>query len=216
VPLRGRKSDWFPDLLAIGSVGYYHLFSKCTTPCNNNLTAYPRQVVGAASIADAAAGGGAGVVIPSSIGTDQLAAGGLAIDRARFNVTYFLTIYKDLSFANTWELLLPFKASFDAESVPIANGSVPLGPSVTALNPQTTFDVSLSYLLFDTARIDVGYQNITPELNDNSGQRNSVFYTPAGSAFYGNVSVYLDNLIDKAMTPPDKKAALGAGRFHVR
>jgi hypothetical protein len=215
VPLAGSKSDWFPDMLALGSLGYYHLFSRCTTPCNDNLDAYPRQVAGVATIADAAGGGGAGVVLPSSVGDDQLAGAGLALDKARFNVTYFLTIYKDLSFANTWDLLLPFKREFPSTTVSIPTGPVQLAPSITALNPVTTFDVSFSYLLFNTARIDVGYQNITPELVDNAGQRTSVFYAPGGAAFYGNVSVYLDNLIDKAMNPPDKKEALGMGRFHV-
>ncbi len=83
------------------------------------------------------------------------------------------------------------------------------------VNPTTTFDVSLSYLLFNTTRIDLGYQSISPELVDNAGQRVSVFWTPA-AVFYGNVALYIDTLIDKAMSPPDKKQALRAGRFRAR
>ena len=215
LPLRGSKADWFPDVLAFGTVGYYHQFSKCFQPCNDDLDAYPRQVTGVATYADAQQDGGAGVAQPASVADDVLAGASLPIDKARFNVTYHLSIYKGLSFANTWDLLLPFKHQFPSTTVATPTGNVPIGPSVTVVNPVTTFDVALSYLIFSTVRIDIGYQNITPELIDNSGRRVSVFYTPGGSAFYGNVSVYLDNLIDEAMSPPDKKAALGAGRFHA-
>ena len=43
LPLAGSKSDWFSDVLAFGTVGYYHLFSKCYAPCNNIAGSYPRQ-----------------------------------------------------------------------------------------------------------------------------------------------------------------------------
>ena len=71
------------------------------------------------------------------------------------------------------------------------------------------------YLLFNTTRIDLGYQATSPELLDNAGQRVSIFWTPA-SVFYGNVSVYIDSLIDKAMNPPTKQQALSGGRFHLQ
>ncbi len=96
---------------------------------------------------------------------------------------------------------MPVKHQFSGNScgVHIDTGcSGALGPSVTALNPITTFDVSLSYVLFNMARIDVGYQNVSPELVDNQGKRQSIFASP-DSSFYGNVSIYIDTILDKAL-----------------
>ncbi len=180
-------------------------------PATPSRPAYQRQA-GPANLADASSG--ATVVLPETSSDDQLAGGSLPIDRARFNLTYYLTIYKDLSLGNTWEIVAPFKHQFPATStVTTPTGTAPLTGSVTVVNPQTTFDISLSYVLFETARIDIGYQNITPELNDNMGARNSVFYTPGGSELYGNVSLYIDSLLDKAKGPEPRRA-LAQGRFH--
>ena len=207
LPLAGNKSDWFPDVLVFGSAGYSHLFSKCYVSCNGGAPAqYPRQI----------AGGAAGDVAATTAQSDQLGASSLAIDKATLNLTYYLSIYKDLSLGNTWAFQAPFKHSLAEATIGgVPTGNVTIPASYTgSLNSTTTFDVSLSYIIFNTARVDLGYQNITPELNDNLGARNSVFYTPGGSAFYGNVALYIDSLIDKAINPPDKKTALSLGRFH--
>jgi hypothetical protein len=206
VGLRGSKSDWFPDVLMFGSVGYSHLFAKCFISCNGGAPAqYPRQQ----------AGNAAGDVPAAQNASDQLGGASFAFDKVALNFTYYLSIYKDLSLGNTWGIQMPFKHSLEMTTIGTPTGTVGIPASyVGSLNPQTTFDVSLSYVLFDTARIDLGYQNITPELNDNGGQRISVFYSLAGSAFYGNVALYIDNLIDRAVHPPTKKAALSLGRFH--
>jgi hypothetical protein len=206
VGLAGSKSDWFPDVLAFGSVGYSHLFSKCYISCNGGAPAlYPRQQ----------AGNAAGDVASAQNASDQLGGASFAIDKVALNLTYYLSIYKDLSLGNTWAIQMPFKHSLEGNSIGIPTGQVPIAPSyMGSLNPQTTFDVSLSYVLFNTARVDLGYQNITPELNDHGGQRISVFYSLAGSAFYANVALYIDSLIDRAIHPPEKKTALSLGRFH--
>lgn len=205
--LAGSKSDWFPDVLGFGTIGYAHTFSKCTTACNGGAPAsYDRSV--------AQLGTPAGQDIANSEArSDQLSASRLALDKMKFNVTYYLSIYKDLSLGNTWELLVPFKSQLSNATVTnTPTGPVSVGGSSAPIVPTTTFDLSLSYLLFNTTRIDVGYQNITPELLDNAGRRVSVFWSPA-AAFYGNVALYIDTLIDKAMTPPEKKSALAVGRF---
>jgi hypothetical protein len=218
LPLAGNKSDWFPDVIAFGTFGYYHLFSKCVTACNPIAATYPRSN-GSGNYAGGVSDGNSSVTLPNTTPDDQLAAAALAIDKFKLNLTYYLTIYKDLSLGNTWEIMFPPKQSLSATNINIPTGPVPIGQSDTgSLNPVTTFDVSLSYLLFNTARIDLGYQNITPELNDHTGTRNSVFYSVGGSAFYGNVAVYIDSLIDKALnkqTPAEPRRRLAEGRFHA-
>jgi hypothetical protein len=206
IGLAGSKSDWFPDGLAFVSAGYSHLFSRCYLSCNGGAPAqFPRQL----------AGNTAGDVASVQSFSDQLSAASLAIDKVTFNFTYYLSLYKDLTFGNTWAIQAPFKHAFSSTTVGTLTGAAPIAASYPGeINPVTTFDVSFSYVLFNTARIDLGYQNITPELLDNNGQRNNVFYSIGGSAFYGNASLYIDNLIDKAMNPPDKKTALSLGRFH--
>jgi hypothetical protein len=206
LPLAGKKSDWFAGLLAYGTVGYAHTFSRCTTPCASGAQEnIPRQVVGTSG----------GDLASVDVRSDQLSGGRLAIDKVKLNLTYFLDIYKDLSFANTWEISFPFKGDLGGGAVNnISTGPMTVGSSTAPLNPVTTFDVSLAYLLFDTVRIDIGYQSISPELLDNAGQRVSVFWTPA-SVFYGNVNLYIDTLLDKAMNPPTKKQAQALGRFHA-
>ncbi len=109
--------------------------------------------------------------------------------------------------------MLPFKHQFSPTTITTPTGTVPLGTSTMgSLNPTTTFDISLSYVLFHTVRLDFGYQNVTPELVDNMGTRNSVFYSPGGATFYGNVSLYIDSLLDKALSPSDPKKT-SQGRF---
>lgn len=200
LPLAGSKSDWFPDLLAFGSVGYSHLFSNGYSATNSNVESYFRQAPDG-----------------SAYRSDLLGLSSFAIDKARFNLTYYLTIYKDLSLGNTWEIQAPFKHSFPGTSISTPTGPVAVGSSNTGnLNPVTTFDVSLSYLLFNTARIDLGYQNVTPELLENKGERVSVFWSPAAT-FYGNVTLYVDSLIEKgtAPDPTQKRKGVAMNRFGV-
>jgi hypothetical protein len=204
LPLAGSKSDWFSDVLAVGTVAYSHLFSKYTTPSDTGPSA---ASLGAQNPVEAPDG----TVSP----LDQLSATRFQSEKLRLNLTYFLTIYKDLSFANTWEVLVPFKPAFTQTSVVISTGTAPLPQSPVSPNPITSFDVSLSYALFNTARVDLGYLNMTPELVDNAGRRVSVFYSPS-AVFYGNVAVYFDSLIERAMnkTPADqRKKRIADNRF---
>lgn len=194
------KSDWLSDIYLVGGVGWTHLFARSYTPTNEVVgVQQPRQ-------------GPDGAVIPN----DQLVMSSFAMDNARLDLAYYITIYKDLSFNNSWEILLPFKHQFPATDVTnIATGPVHVGASNVVLNPITTFDIGLSYSLFNMARIDLGYQNITAQLNDNRGKRRSVFYGP-DAAFYTNVSVYIDSILDKAFDltggPTARRAAKAAQR----
>lgn len=182
IPL-ASKSDWFSDTFIIGIAGWSHLFARSYTPTN--------EVIGQQRPRTGPDG------LTSS--NDQLSGTSLAMDNARFLAAAYTTIYKDLSFNLSAELLLPFRHQFGAvECVQTSTGCASLDPSVTKLNPVTTFDVGISYTLFGLTRIDLGYQNITPQLADNRGARRSFFYGPDSAAFYTNVSVFVDSLLDKA------------------
>jgi hypothetical protein len=192
LPLAGPKSDWFSDVFALTSFGYSHLFAKSYTAANSNIS----------QVARTAPDG-------SENRSDQLSGASMAADKVKLNLTYYLTIYKDLSLANTWEISVPFKRSFDATCVNIPTGPACVGESNKGtINPVTTFDIGLSYTFFNYARLDVGYTSTSPELGDNGGKRRTIFYGP-DAVFYGNVSVYLDTILDKTLglTEPEKKTA---------
>lgn len=198
LPIAGPKSDWFSDIFIIGSVSWNHLFSQATTPVNAGIEAQ-RPRLGADGL---------------EYRSDQLSLSGFSRNSAALNFTYYLTIYKDLSLGNTWGISVPDKYSFGpVPCVNLQTGCVMLPASNKgSLNPVTTFDIGLSYTLFNTARIDLGYQSISPELGDYGGKRRPIFYGP-DSSFYGNVSVYLDTIIDKLRNPTEAKAKLASGRF---
>ena len=198
LPLAGPKSDWFSDIFIIGSVGWNHLFSQATTPVND-IAALQRPRQGADGL---------------DYRSDQLSLSGFSRNSAAVNFTYYLPIYKDLSLGNTWGISVPDKYAFSAvPCVAISTGCVMVPASMKgSINPVTTFDIGLSYTLFNTARIDLGYQSISPELGDNAGKRRSIFYGPDAS-FYGNVSIFIDTFLDKAANSSDPKKRLAGGRF---
>jgi hypothetical protein len=198
LPLAGSKSNWFPDLLATGSVGWSHLAARCYDPCNTNIAPLnPRQAPDG-----------------SLVYSDLLSFHSFAEDTVRLNFTYFLTLYKDLSLANTWAIQIPLDHQYPPAAIDISTGKVQLPASFVPVVPITTFDIGLSYALFNTARIDLGYVHVTPELLDNMGHRVNFFYSPT-AMFYGNVSVYIDSLIDRALNnaPADHRRRIGESRF---
>jgi hypothetical protein len=186
------KSDWFSDIFILGLAGWSHFFTKGTTPVNSIIPSIrPRQ----GGIGGVKEGG----IDTSAIEQDQLSGAFLAHDAVRLNLTYYLTIYKDLSFGNSWEVSFPFKYTGSATCVQTSTGCAPVPESnMGSRNYATTFDVGFSYVLFNTARIDLGYQNSTVALDDNMGKRRNIFYGP-DSAFYTNVSIYIDAILDKTL-----------------
>lgn len=199
--LRGKKADLLPDVLGFATFAWNHTFWNADVCTNSAFNAIPQAVA----------------TIDNTVGTDETPTGAyLAHDTLKFNLTYFLTIYKDLSFGNIWEIDLPYKYGASAACVAIENGQcVNPGSAITNVNtmvPITTFDVSLSYLLYDVVRLDVGYTNQTLQLAED-GTRRSVFYSP-DAIFYGNVAIYLDNIFDKAKAAVEARKEYGQGRFH--
>lgn len=195
------KSDWFSDVFIIAVTGWSHLFSKGDTPVNETI-GLQRPRMGPDGIAAF---------------NDQLSGTSVARNNARFLLAMYPTIYKDLNLNLSADLVLPFKQKFGAVScVQLATGCVALGESMTALNPVTTFDIGVSYTLFNMTRIDLGYQHSTAQLDgDNAGKRRSFFYGP-DAAFYTNVSVYIDSILDKTFNltggPTAGRAAKAASK----
>jgi hypothetical protein len=211
--LRGPKADWFPDVLGFTTFTWNHNFTRGDVATNSNFDTLIRTVAFPTPPSQQCYSGECNV----TEGTDNSTAGGyLTHDTLKFNFSYYLTLYKDLSFGNSWEIDLPYQYGAGAACVLVENNQcVQPGNAIGNVNtmvPATTFDVSLSYLLYNVVRIDAGYLNNTSQLAED-GTRRSVFYSP-DAVFYGNVAIYLDNIIDKVKTANEQKKQLGGGRFH--
>ena len=211
--LAGSKSDWFPDVFLLGSVGWGHLFSRAYTPTSTELavTQRPRQV---------SCNGEAGC---SSDASDQLSGVSFAHDTLRLAGAFYFSVYKDvLTFGNYWEISERYKYVFadTCVNLPTTPGCEPEGrlADAVARSVQTTFDVSFSYNLLDNlGRVDFGYTNSANQIGEN-GLRRSVFYSP-DAQFYVNLSAYLDGIYDKAASGKDAgtKQRIGAlPRFNVQ
>lgn len=190
------KTDWFSDTFLIAVGGYSHVFSKCYTACNERI-GFQRPRMDQSG---------------NAIFNDTLSATSLAADNARFFAAAYTTVYKDLSLNFAMEILLPFRRSFSPTEIQTPTGAVAVDRSNVRLIPTTTFDVGFSYTLFNMTRIDLGYQNVTSQFGDNAGKRVSVFYS-ADAAFYTNVSVFLDSILDKAFNLTGGPTAARAARI---
>ncbi len=192
VKLKGTKSDWFPNALVVAGASYQHLFARSYDPTLANTVRVRQDAYG------------------GNIDSDQLNMTSFNQDQLKFTFIYYLTIWKDLSFGNAWGLTVPFKHQFTPTScdtfvqnegcVSVPNGghgtgaAAALGPTLGV--PITNFDVSLSYDFLGLGRLDVGYNNETPELGY-GGQRTNVFYNVETAQFYVDVVAYLDGIYDK-------------------
>ena len=192
LPLAGSKSDWFPDVFLLGSVGWGHTFSEAYTPTSNELTVTqrPRRVN---------CSGEAGC---SSDTSDQLSANSISHDAVRVAGAAYFSVYKDLISMGVYtEISERYKYTFadTCVNVPTTVGCEPAGrlSEATQRGAVTTFDVSLSYNVPDNlGRVDFGYTNTSNQLGEN-GLRRSLFYSP-DAQFYVTLSAYLDGIYDKA------------------
>jgi len=195
VKILGHESDWFPSIFVSSSASWRHLFARSYIPTKSDLD-WKRQ---------SASG--------STLLSDQLSGVPFAMNTAAFNLGYYLTIYKELSFGNVWSLQVPFRHDFEAGGGTGCDASTLTDPCVTAQRnpnrslgtPVTSFDVSLGYIVAGLAWVSVGYNNTTPQLGPD-GQRRNVFYSP-DSQFYLSTILFMDSIYNKLKPQDEKKAA---------
>jgi hypothetical protein len=199
VKLAGKSSKWFPSVLIGASASYAHIFSRATTPTTTEANAAGLDLHRQTST-------GADFL------SDQIGSKEFNIDNLRLTLVYYLTLYKDLSLGNLWEVSVPFKKDFKGTNcdVNISTGCVTADrdPTRTHGIPTTTFDVSLSYNILDIGRVDLGYNSTTSQLAED-GTRRSVFYNP-DATFYLDMVAYIDGIADKAYKSTKKKSRAAA------
>jgi hypothetical protein len=194
VKLRGSKKDWFPNALVIVGANYSHLFARSYDPTAASPFRERQDAFGA------------------NTDSDQLSMSSFNQDQLKFSLIYYLTIWKDLSFGNAWGLTVPFKHQFTPTPTDtcIATGCIAVAnnPTATTGVPITNFDVSLSYDFLGLGRLDVGYNNETPEIDAGGNVKfSNVFYNAETAQFYVDVVAYLDGIYDKTAEKLKKNKA---------
>jgi hypothetical protein len=187
VKILGQKSDWFPNTLLSVGLSWGHLFAESYNPVNADL-ARPRQTA-----------------TGSSFLSDQLSMSSFNQDQVKLSFVASVPIWKDLSFSNSWAVVIPVKHQFSTRCVQIANDRAcpPPDSQATTGVPVTTFDISLAYELFGVGSVDIGYQNEAPQLGED-GQRRDMFYSP-NALFYMDFVAYIDGIYEKSREALEKR-----------
>ncbi|WP_437562452.1 hypothetical protein [Sorangium sp. So ce542] len=178
IKILGSKADGLNHVTATLGVSYSHLFSDSYTPVREGL-GRPRMTP-------------SGDVAPD----DQLSGTSLAMDRLATSLQVDLPLYQDLSLGTSFALLSDFKHEFEGGCAETATGCAPFdGSQGTTYVPQTAFDVSLNYPIFEVVDLTLGYNNTNRQIGLD-GRRRSFFYSPEAQ-FYLDITANLDVIYSK-------------------
>ncbi|WP_437614848.1 hypothetical protein WMF20_16685 [Sorangium sp. So ce834] len=190
IKILGAKADGLNHVTATLGVSYSHLFSDSYTPVREGLG---RQRMTPS-----------GEVAPD----DQLTGTSLATDRLATSLQVDLPLYQDLSLGTSFALLSDFKHEFERGCAETSTGCAPYeGSQGPTYVPQTAFDVSLNYPIFEVVDLTLGYNNTNLQLGLD-GKRRSFFYSPPAQ-FYLDITANLDVIYSKVTGRGKKVEAPG-------
>ncbi|WP_437281753.1 hypothetical protein WME90_14730 [Sorangium sp. So ce375] len=196
IKLLGSKADGLNSVTATLGVNYAHLFAGSYT---------------------AEGGSGRLRMAPSGeVALDyQLTGRSMATDRLTTSLAIDLPLYKDLSLATSFGLLSDFKHEFEGGCAYIETGCAPYeGSKGPTYIPQTAFDVSLSYPVYEVVDLALGYNNTNLQLGFN-GERRNFFYSP-DAQFYLDITANLDVIYSKVTGRGKKAEKAGIARASSR
>lgn len=194
IKLLGSKADGLNDLTATLGVTYSHLFSRWSTPTNEDLNR-PRRLASGQSALD-----------------DQLSGTRFANDQLITSFRLALPLYKDLSLETSLGLTSSFKQPFEKNTIETETGTAEIAqPEGGGTNYQvgTAFDVNLSYPVYEVVSLTLGYNNISPQIGLD-GRRRSFLYS-YDAQFYLDVTANLDVIYTKVAGRGGTKKASAAG-----
>ena len=187
--------------VTVGVTGSWgHLFARSYEPTNADIDV-PRQNASG-----------------STFESDVL--GGATFDPNRLiaSLTVDLPLYQDLSLSTNFRIVGRFKHDFEAGGgsdagcdVAIANDSCVQASRLDDRNlyqPLTTFDVSLSYPIYQVVDLTLGYANETFWIGEDGNRRN-IFYSP-DAQFYLDIVANLDVIYTKVADAAGGKKAKAA------
>lgn len=203
VKLLGTKSLGLQNV-TVGATGTWgHLFSRSYQPTNPDID---REVRGE---------GVGGRSTGSSFDSDVLGLNAFSLNSLTAALTIDLNLIENLSLGAGFRIVGRFRHDFE-EGAGVSGGcdvAIENDPCVTAgrlegrslYQPLTTFDLSLTYPIYDVVGLTVGYNNETLWIGED-GQRRSIFYSPEAE-FYLDIVANLDEIYTKvagAVSPPKK------------
>lgn len=191
IKILGSSSDYLSNITVTLSETWQHQFSKASTRVNDDLN-IPRQDSNG-----------------NPINSDQLGGVALAENRLIHNINFFLPVYGDLQLNGQFQVFNEFPYQFKGSDCEVTalTGCVNLPESEAKMRGITNFDVSLYYQVSPELGVDIGYNNFSGQLLDNSRIRNPIFST--SSLFYADITVFPDQLIKRLTAPPKPQNQTG-------
>lgn len=205
IRLLGNEADGLNNLTVQGSFTWSHLFARSYQATNPDLERDRQSASGA------------------NISSDVLTTSSMDIDRIIPGVTFILPLYKDIALTTAFRLIGRFKHRFEGTGADVCQDSLggcvsadraPEGQDI-AYTTNSTFDIALSFPVYDVVGLNVGYNNETLTLGED-GQSRNVFYSP-GAQFYLDLVANIDIIYSKASgrekfeLPPGPRNLITAG-----
>ena len=135
-----------------------------------------------------------------TINNDGAGANSFEQNRLIASLTLDVNLIENLSLGTNFRVVGRFKHEYTEDTLcaPVDNAPcAPVGGEEDAplYHPYTTFDVSLSYPVFEVVDLTIGYNNDTRAI-DEGGRRRNIFYSP-DAQFYLDIVANLDVIYTK-------------------
>lgn len=202
VKLLGSKADGLNSALVRLGLTYSHLFSAASTPTNPDLHVPRQNATG------------------QTIDSDQLRGNSFDIDRLTTRVSVWVPLYKDLLLRTAFGLISRWRHDFEDGAGAGAGCDVVIAndPCVEATrledralyHPSTSFDLALSYPIYEVVGLTLGYSNETAQIGED-GQRRNFFYSPEAQ-FYLDITANLDVIFMKTTRRDARRASAASKR----
>jgi hypothetical protein len=193
VPLRGSEADSFHTLRALVSAAYTHWFTRATVPTSPGLDRVRLEPGG------------------RSLPSDQLSGAAFAEHQATFSVLLELAITDRVSWSNEFRWQPSWGYGLGETCVQTVTGCEPIPAADGHFGVVTLFASEVSVQVFDEMSVQLGYNNLTLQIDPN-GQRRNMLYSP-DARVYATITAHLD-AIYLSLTGQDKpeaaKSAQGA------
>ncbi|MEJ7734708.1 MAG: hypothetical protein WKG00_36630 [Polyangiaceae bacterium] len=184
IKLLGKEADGLNNV-TVGATGTYsHLFSRANQPTFTDT--FRDRTNASGNVFD----------------SDVLSGRAYDTNRLTLGLTVGMPIYQDLAVAVQTRLIANFRHDFESggcdapvDTAPGGCADIPQDPSRTRYQPLTTFDVALSYPIYEVVDVALGYSNETYWIGED-GQRRGIFYSP-GAQFYLDITANLDVIYSK-------------------
>lgn len=194
VELLGNDAAGLNNITFTLSESWWHLFSRASTPTNEDLQIARQDNAG------------------RTFASDQLTGRALVPNTLIHSLSFFIPVVGDLQLSSAFQLMSMFPYTFEGSDceVQVSTGCVKAGrlQNRAEYRTLTTFDVNLAYQVSPELLVDIGYQNAFVSQLGEDGQRRNFFYSP-GATFYADIIVTLDQLYKRVSSPPKPSTQVG-------